>query len=191
MGKLIGYVMVVAGIVVLLKYGLAVTGWIDPPVKEFSSNQARNEFKEEYKSNMKALLKLRKQGEISDGQFALGSMHEQALLEYRTRIAANPVSTACESSVEIKGQALREYPLPSVCGTGFTFEVWFEGPHRVIRAEWVTFNGGVVMQGSPRLKAGYKSLAKALGHNRWEVEGNVAYEHDHMEDTVKLRITVE
>jgi hypothetical protein len=161
------------------------------PVQD-AEKRATESAQSQFDKNVKVCEEQRKAGQITDVQFARCSANERGLLESRLSTAQNPTSGICESPMENEGGGVREYPLPSRCDSGYTFPVWPDGPKKVLKVEFVTAKGGLVLQGSPKLFAGnHLSTAKPLGNNRWEVEGSVSYRHEHAEDDMKLRVTVE
>ena len=186
----IGKVLITGGALVIITSLFFYNGGgsVDP-AKQRAENNSESFAKSEFKHNMRELESERKT--IGEAAYARGYSHEQAVLEYRERIAKNPVSGLCESHSENKGGDVIEHPIPSVCTGIFRIPVLVDGPKKlIVKVEWTT-PGGRVITGSPQLVAGYKSIAVPLGGNRWEVEGNVDYRHEHFDDDIKLRVTYE
>ncbi len=160
------------------------------PAQEAAENRLEGFAKTQFNKNILVLEKARRAGQLDDARFNRGYANELGMLHVRTAQAKDPGNGACQSELQVVGPGVTDSPLPASCLDNFQFPVWSEGPKKVLKAEWRT-PGGLLIAGEPQLIAGYKSVAKPLGGNRWEVEGNVSYRHTHAADNIVLRITVE
>jgi hypothetical protein len=160
------------------------------PEPQFAEGRDLDYAKKEFRHNIKAVQAMRNSGKIGDAEYNAAHASELAILDDRINSSKDPIRHVCQASVDVSGN-IRTYDLPAVCDESLKLPVWFtEAPNGIIRAEWVTEHGHLY-SGTPQLHAGFGSTAKPLGGNRWEVYGSVVYWHEHADDHIKLRITVE
>lgn len=157
---------------------------------QYAEHRSENTAKTAFDIESMDLEQQRIRGLITESQYQRGMANARGVLNVAIENAKNPSNGACQSELQVVGLGVTDSPLPASCPDGFEFPVWSEGPHKVLKAEWRT-PGGLFIAGEPQLVAGYKSVAKPLGGNRWEVEGIVSYRHTHAADNIVLRIVVE